>query len=153
LPGDEVGDALGTVRALKRILIFDTCHAGGAVGLARTARNPFAFRGEVERLTRQQGVFTIAATAAGDEAQEVRELGHGVLTYTLLAGLRAADREPVQGLSVEPSNPQRVADVLEWFSFASGQVPRLTRRYFGREQEVQTSGQGSSFPVLPVEER
>jgi len=38
----------------------------------------------VERLSRDQGIFTIAATAATAEAQEVPQLGHGVLSYALL---------------------------------------------------------------------
>jgi WD40 repeat protein len=153
LPGDELADDVGAVPALKRLLIFDTCHSGGAVGLARTTRNPFAFRGAIERLSRSQGVFTIAATASSDEAQEVKELGHGVLTYALLAGLRAVDKGPLAEEGIKPSNPEQTTDVLEWFSFAAGRVPRLTEKYFGKEQDVQTSGQGASFPILPVKER
>jgi hypothetical protein len=153
MAADVLADELGTVRALKRVMVLDTCNSGGAVGLARAGRNPFAFRGAIERLSRATGVFTIAAAASGEEAQEVPELGHGVLSYALLAGLNAVGGGPLADQPLRPGNPERVADVLEWFSFASGQVPRLTRRYFGREQDVQTAGQGSSFPVLPVEDR
>ena len=154
LPADALADWEGTVPALKRVLVLDTCQSGGAVAIARTGRrNPFALRGAIERLSRSQGVFTIAAAATGEEAQEVAELGHGVLSYALLGGLGAVDGGPLAGQALTPANAERVADVLEWFSYASGQVPRLTRRYFGHEQDVQTSGQGASFPVLPVEER
>ncbi len=111
-----------------------------------------AFRGVVERLGRRKGVFTIAATAAGKEAQEVGELEHGALTYALLAGMGAVPPGPLEGKTLRPGNPQGVADVLEWFSFASGHVPRLTQRYLGSEQFVQTSGQGTSFLVLPASE-
>jgi WD40 repeat protein len=150
LPADVIGDWMGSAAALKRVLILDTCNSGAAVGLSKLSRNPFAFRGAVERLSRAQGVFTIAASATGEEAQEVPDLGHGVLTYTLLAALGDVTRGPLENQPLRPSNPERVADVLEWFSFASGQVPRLTRQYFGRAQDVQTSGQGQSFPVLPL---
>lgn len=153
LPADTLADWEGTVPALKRVLVLDTCQSGGAVAIARTGRNPFALRGAIERLSRAQGVFTIAAAATGEEAQEVSELGHGVLSYALLGGLGAVDAGPLAGQAITPTNAERVADVLEWFSYASGQVPRLTKRYFGHEQDVQTSGQGASFPVLPVEER
>jgi hypothetical protein len=68
-------------------------------------------------------------------------------------GLKAVDTGPLEGQPIRPASPERVADVLEWFGFASGHVPRLTRKYLGKEQEVQTSGQGSSFPVLPVDDR
>ncbi|NQT15325.1 MAG: hypothetical protein HQ582_21390, partial [Planctomycetes bacterium] len=118
----------------------------------RTLRDPMAFRGVVERLGRRKGGCTIAATAAGNEAQEGAELEHGALTYALLAALDAVPPGPLEGKTLRPGNPQGVADVLEWFSFASGHVPRLTRRYLGSEQFVQTSGQGASFFVLPVSE-
>lgn len=70
-------------------------------------------RGAIERLSRAQGVFTIAASASGEEAQEVDELKHGVLTYALLAGLKAADGGPLEGQTIQPTNPQNVVDVLE----------------------------------------
>jgi len=44
LPADELGDALASVPVLQRILILDTCASGGALGLARKGRDPFAFR-------------------------------------------------------------------------------------------------------------
>lgn len=92
----------------------------------------------------------LAMLASGEEAQEVEDLGHGVLTYALLAGLQAAPSGPLEGHSVRPNSPDQVADVLEWFGFASAHVPRLTKKYFGKEQDVETSGQGTSFPVLPI---
>ncbi|HTU21745.1 MAG TPA: caspase family protein [Gemmataceae bacterium] len=153
LAADVLGDYLATVPVLKRMLILDTCASGGAVGLTTIKRNPFAFRGAIERLSRSQGVFTLAAAASGEEAGEVQELGHGVLSYALLAGLNAVAAGPLKERSIHPGNAERVASVLEWFNFASGQVPRLTKRYFGREQDVQMSSQGNSFPVLPVEDK
>src|SRR5262249_18450561 len=59
---DELGDALGQAPALKRVLIFDTCHSGQVIGLAGKQHNPFAFRGAVERLNRAQGVYCLSAT-------------------------------------------------------------------------------------------
>ena len=150
LPADMIGDALAKVPALKRILVFDTCASGGALGLSRQARDPLAFAGAIQRLSQHQGTFTIAASSAGEEAQEIDALGHGVLTYSLLAGLRAVDSGPLKDQGIAPNNRQGIADVLEWFNFAAEQVPRLTRRYLGREQDVQTSGQGTAFLVLPA---
>ena len=76
-----------------------------------------------------------------------------MLTYALLAALKAVDGGPLEGQFVRPSNPEGVVDVLEWFSFAAGQVPRLTEKLYGATQEAQTSTQGASFPVLPLEVR
>jgi hypothetical protein len=153
LPVDVLGDFLAMGSALKRMLIVDTCASGGAVELFQVAtRNPFALRGEIERLSRSQGIYVIAASAASEVATEADALGHGVLTYALLAGLKAVKKGPLERTAVQPSNPNQVVDVLEWFSFASGHVPRLTRRFSGREQSVHMAGRGSSFPVLPLNE-
>jgi uncharacterized caspase-like protein len=153
LPADELGDALANAAARKRLLIFDTCASGGALGVSRKGRDPYAFRGAIERVGRREGVFTIAASSAGEEAQEIDELGHGVLTYALLAGLKAVPPGgPLEGLAIQPTNPDGLADVLEWFSFASGHVPRLSKRFLRREQDVQIGGQGASFLVLPLSE-
>jgi uncharacterized caspase-like protein len=149
LAGDVLGDWLATVPALKRVVIFDTCQSGAVIGLTSTARNPFALRGAVERLSRAQGAFTIAATSASEEAQEVPELKHGVLTYALLAGLQAVDQGPLKRQRVKTKNGDAV-EVRDWFSFAQDNVPPLTRLYFGQEQFVGFSGQGTSFPILPL---
>jgi WD40 repeat protein len=148
LPGDELGDWLCAAPARKRVVVFDTCHSGAAV--VASGREPFALRGAVERLSRSTGLYTLAAAAAGDEAKEVDELGHGVLSYVLLAGLGAVDRGPLADQAIRPGNAEQVVDVLEWFSYATGQVPRLTKRYFGREQDVQFSNEGRNFPILPL---
>jgi uncharacterized caspase-like protein len=148
---DVLVDWIKGAAALKRILVLDTCHSGAAITLVGK-RNPFAFRGSIERLNRASGLNTIGAAVAGEEAQEVSELGHGVLTYALLAGLRAVDRGPLQDDSIRPANPDQVTDVLEWFAFAAKYVPILTKKYLGREQDIYSKTQGVSFPVLPVRE-
>lgn len=116
--------------------------------LAHDGADPFAFRGAIAELGKRQGVFVLAASAANEEAQEVDDLGHGVLTYALLAGLRAVPPGPLESRVLHPTDPTGAVDVLEWGSYASGQVPFLTKRYFGREQNIQMSGSGASFPLL-----
>ncbi len=151
LPADELADFLSAGPALKRLLIIDTCASGGAVDLFKVAaRNPFAFRGEVERLSRSQGVCILAAASASEEAKEPEALGHGVLTYTLLAAMKAVDGGPRERKWLEPAGKEQMVDVLEWFSYAEGHVRRLTKEYCGQEQNVHMGMRGSSFPVLPI---
>ena len=95
--GDEIDDAVARMAAVKRVMIYDTCQSGGAFSLNHAARSPFAFQKALEQMGPHQGSFIIAATAAKAEAQEVPELGHGVLTYALLAGLGATDSGPFAG--------------------------------------------------------
>jgi WD40 repeat protein len=150
LAGDVLGDYVGAVPALKRVMIFDTCQSGGTISLTPTARNPFSFRGAMERLSRAQGVFTLAAAPATADAQELPQLGHGVLTYTLLAALGSAKGGPLEGQSLKPQG--NVVEVRDWFAYAQDKVPLLTRLFFNQEQFVGFSGQGASFPVLPAKE-
>jgi hypothetical protein len=133
-------------------MILDTCSSGGALALAMKARSGFALRGAIERLARSQGVFTIAAASATEEAQESSELGHGVLSYALLAALRGVNSGPLESKHVQPGSSDRVVDIMEWFTFAAGQVPRLTEMYYGAAQDVQTSTQGQNFPLLPLDD-
>jgi WD40 repeat protein len=154
LAGDELDDAVSAVPALKRVVIYDTCQSGGTVGLSRMTRNPFHFTRALEAMSRAQGSFILAATAATDDAQEVRELGHGVLTYTLLAGAGAIEQGqgPLWRRSVKLREEKKLVQVRDWFSFAQDEVPRLTHTLFGQEQYVRFVGSGSDFPILPLEE-
>ena len=52
-----------------------------------------AFRGSEDRralmqLARSTGVYIIAASTRNQYAAEVKELGHGIFTYTLMSGLK-----------------------------------------------------------------
>lgn len=144
---DELGEVLATVPALKRVLIFDTCHSGGAVALAGKKENPFAFRGAMERFSRAQGVYCLSATAADELAAESKKLGHSILTYALLAGAGAVKEGPLAGRTIGVD--KQPLDVLEWFRFARGQVPALYEKYVGRPQQVELSGEDQpGFPLL-----
>jgi WD40 repeat protein len=154
MPADVLGDFLLKGAALKRLLLLDTCASGGAVDLFQvSSRNGFAFRGEIESLSRSKGLHILAAAAATEEAKEVAELGHGVLTYTLLAGLGAVKQGPLANRPIQPSSPEGVVSLSEWFTYAQGHVPRLTKEYCGAEQNVHMSVKGASFPLLPLKER
>ncbi len=150
LAADRLGDAVSQVPARQRLLIFDTCASGGAIRLNRQGNDPFAFRGAIEQLGKSGGTFTLAAVGSNAEAQEVDDLGHGLLTYALLAAAHAAETGPLIERPLRPAAARGVADVLEWFSYAAGQVPRLSKQYFGSEQQVQLGGQGKAFQVLRV---
>jgi uncharacterized caspase-like protein len=58
----------------------------------------------VKVLARSYGVYLIAASTKNQDAFEVKELGHGVLTYTLLTGLArtASRRRPPPAMESSP---------------------------------------------------
>ena len=103
-------------------------------------------------LRAQQGSYIISAATAGDEAQELDQLGHGVLTYALLAAVGAVDTGPLARRAAQPSSAESgdFLAVREWYSYAEENVPSLTKLYFGREQFVVQKRHGKSFPLIPV---
>lgn len=150
IPSNALDDWISRVPALKRVSIFDTCQSGGAIAVSQTARSTWQFQKALETMSRSQGSFIIAATAAGDEAQEVLDLGHGVLTYTLLAGLGEVERTMPGFRKLEPPEDEKLLTVRDWFGFAQDRVPTLSKLFFEREQLVNFQSRGQNFPILPM---
>jgi uncharacterized caspase-like protein len=148
----QVGRRLGqrAIQALKKVLILDTCHSGGAVRQLLASRNPHGLREAAERMNRSEGLFVLAAAVSGQEAKEVEGLGHGLLTYCLLAGVNGVDRGPLSTGGLKATGPGGTVDVFSWFNYASSQMPELMRKYYGREQDVEPGVSGTSFPLLAV---
>jgi len=84
--------------------------------------------------------------------QGVADLGHGVLTYALLAAIGEVDKGPLARQSLALSGEEGILNVRRWFSFAQDKVPALTQIYFQKEQFVRFIGAGNDFPILPLEE-
>jgi uncharacterized protein YjiK len=150
IANDVLADHLRSVKALKKVLILDTCQSGGAVKLLLGSRDPNGLRAATERMNRNEGVFVIAATVSSQEAKEVEALGHGLLTYTLLAALNAVDKGPLADRGLRATGPGGMVDVFSWFNYASNQMPELMKKYYGREQDVEPGISGTSFPLLPA---
>jgi len=149
---DELGEVLAEVPALKRVLLFGTCHSGSAIQLASKQHNPFAFRGAVERFSRAQGVYSLSASKADELAAETKELGHSLLTYALLAGVRAAEGGPLAGKPIAAGSKDSAIDVSRWFDYARTQVPGLYEKYVGRPQQIEVSGDDQpTFPLFSRE--
>jgi uncharacterized caspase-like protein len=150
LPGDVLADAVSQIAARHRLLIFDTCASGGVLSITRKKEDPFAFRGAIEQLGRKEGTFVIAASGVREEAQESGSLGHGVLTYALLAGVKEVTTGPLKDLPMRATDPSGAIDVVSWQAYASGHVARLARQLLHLEQDVQISGQGMSYLLVPL---
>ena len=149
LPGDALQTWINGVPALKRVVVYDTCQSGGAVAVAGLSRDPFQFQRAFETFRRSTGCHVIAAATATQEAQEIRDLGHGALTYALLAGLGEVDRGPLKSRSI--TTKDGLIHVREWLTFAQENVPMLTKLYYGHEQMVDVFAEGRSFPVIKID--
>ena len=144
---DQLGEWAAGLPATRRLLVLDTSGGGAGQGLVERGRNPFAFRGAVERMSRTEGLFAVAATASGPAAAERDDLGAGLLTYPLLAAFGRVPGGPLRDRRLTPFGADAVADVAEWLGFATSAVPDLAA---GRPLDVYVSGHGATFPLLPV---
>ena len=88
IPMVEVTTVIRTrIRALKVVVILDTCHSGGA--LSKTVTIPSSVSAEtVEHIKEGTGRVILAASQGEESSYEVAKYGHGIFTYYLLQALR-----------------------------------------------------------------
>jgi WD40 repeat protein len=108
--GEELFDALAGINCRKMVLL-DTCHAGGAIETNLLRRC----------IPNGQGPFVIAACDQSEKSFEDDRLQHGVFTYVVLDAFgprfREADRDTDGNLT-----PQ------ELFAYVSRNVPEVMKR-------------------------
>jgi uncharacterized caspase-like protein len=148
IPATVLGDALLGMKALKQILILDTCESEGALPLLAKAvmfRTRGLGSGEekaMKMLARSEGVYLIAASTRQQYAYEVPELGHGVLTYALLSGL--GEKGPPQASATTDG----IITVYSLLQYVNQIVPDLTEKYHnGAKQYPVSSNTGQDFPL------
>ncbi|MCB9745192.1 MAG: caspase family protein [Alphaproteobacteria bacterium] len=86
----ELMDLIRGVPAQKRLLVLDTCEAGWAPEGGRSSLAADAQARSLQELKRRMGMTILAGAPAQKSAYEHPALGHGLLTYALLDGLRGA---------------------------------------------------------------
>ena len=132
---DRLQSWLSRIKAQKSVLLFDACESGSLIG------DRFAMRGieektAIDRLTRAMGRTVLTATTDSKPALEGYR-GHGAFTYSVIAGLDAAD-----------SNGDGVIDVTELAQYVDRRLPDLTFEAFKLRQVPQMSIVGSNFPLV-----
>ena len=86
---DDISAFIRSVRANKIAVFFDTCKSGGAAeSLSRLALE----RGYddvriMANLARERGIAVFSAASKSQAAFEIKSLGHGIFTYSLLHAL------------------------------------------------------------------
>ncbi len=71
-----------------RFMLLDTCHAANA------------FNPRLEKDAADARIIVFSATAANNTALELAELGHGVFTYSILAGMRGEAKTSQDGVTL-----------------------------------------------------
>src|SRR5206468_3678717 len=90
---EELDNWMRKIKAQKQLLILDACNSGQAVTnlqeLIGKREIPSDQKRALERLKDRTGTFILAASAANQSAYETSLYNQGLLTYSLLYGLKA----------------------------------------------------------------
>ncbi|MEZ5424626.1 MAG: caspase family protein [Pyrinomonadaceae bacterium] len=126
ISSDELTDLIKRNKALKQVLILDTCAAGAAAESLIAKRDlPVDQIRAIERLKDRTGFFVLMGAAADKVSYEASRYGQGLLTYSLLQALRGARLRENQ-----------FADVNLLFSYAQDTVPEMARNIGGIQRPL-----------------
>lgn len=130
---DRLRDWMAKIPAQKRLVILDACESGATETFRGGDRQRETVMAQLEHAT---GDSIISAAPGGKAAYEVSNLGHGVLTYTLLEALHRANGAPAEPVSV-----------FGLAAHAMLQVPAISQREFAIRQIPRFVPNGEDFPL------
>lgn len=130
----ELEKVLARIPADQLLLVIDACQSGGV--LAPIER--FSGLKKLRSLARSTGIHILTATDGIQEAAEVSKLGHGLFTYTVLAGLN--------GLADCSNNNRISSDELQ--HFVSESLPYFSQKIANYTQYPMEYSEGVPFDLL-----
>lgn len=82
----EINEAINSIMASSKFIIFDACHSGGALrrDLPSLKLREIKANELIELLGDNEGTCIITACDSDEKAGEDRDLGHGIFTYSLI---------------------------------------------------------------------
>ncbi len=129
---------INDIPALKQVLILDACNSGKVVeSLAVLSRglNSSQIRA-LEQLKDRTGMFVLTGSAADKVSYEAGQFSQGLLTYSLLEGIKG-----------EVPDKFGHVDVMKLFRYATDRVPELAKGIGGIQTPVPVGPLGRSFPI------
>ncbi|MDP8269493.1 MAG: caspase family protein [Candidatus Tenebribacter davisii] len=132
ISSDELSNSIKNIKAQKVLVLIDACKSGAVL----LAFRGFEDRKALSQLSRSTGVHIVAASSKDQFATEVKELGHGVFTYTLL-----------EGLSGKASGKGETVTVRKLMSYIEEQLPEITKKYRQEAQYPVVDSKGMDFPI------
>lgn len=134
LSSSDLTELIKQIPALRQVLILDTCAAGRLVEKLTERRSvPASQTRALERVKDRTGMYVLAGCAADRVSYEASCYGQGLLTYSLLLGLRGA-----------ALRDDEYADVSKLFDFAADHVPELAREIGGIQRPLLASPKGGA---------
>ena len=141
----QISEMLVGVPAQRILLIIDACESGAAANRF----DNFAQRRAMQGVSRDTGVFVLAATRADQLAPEYPALKHGLFTYTLLVGMKINKKGTY---NADESPPDNTVTAAELKNYVERNVPVLARLLdLQIQKQVGTRGQlAQRAPVTPT---
>jgi VCBS repeat-containing protein len=143
LSSHELTDLMRAIPARKQTLALDACASGKAVENLLASRDvPTSQLRAMMRMKDRAGLHVISGCASNAVSYEASRYGQGLLTYSLLMGMKGGALRDAQ-----------FVDIKQLFEFAADRVPELARD-IGRVQKPQVCSPfgGSSFDIGLVTE-
>ncbi len=135
ISSDELSGYIKNIKAQKILVLIDACKSGAVL----VAFRGFEDRKALSQLSRSTGVHVIAASTKDQFAAEVKDLGHGVFTYTLLEGLKG-----------KASGGTETVTVRKLMGYVEEQLPEITKRYKQEAQYPVVDSKGMDFPLVLI---
>ncbi len=124
ISSEEFVEWINNIKACKQVLIFDTCHSGKLLDSLKSkdAMDSTSERA-LERMKDRTGSFVLTGSAADKVSYEASSYGQGLLTYSLLMGMRGA------ALEQRTNQQEKSVDILTLFKFSVDEVERISREF------------------------
>ncbi|GAB5553767.1 MAG: hypothetical protein Sapg2KO_33580 [Saprospiraceae bacterium] len=138
----ELTEWMKAIPALKQVLVIDACNSGKVIEeLSSGTRNLNSSQiRALDRMKDRTGMFVLSGSAADKVSYEASEFGQGLLTYSLLQGMR--------GVATRQTADGNYVDVMKLFQYARDEVPRLAESISGIQTPMLAfPNQGASFDI------
>lgn len=139
----EFTEAIRKISSVKQVLILDACHSGKLASdlVKRRSMSSYEVRA-LETMKDRTGLYVLAGSAADALSYESSQYGQGLLTYSLLFGLKG------------PALRQNeYVDILKLFQFATEKVPELAADIGGiQKPEIRIPTESTSFDIGKLSE-
>jgi len=128
---------INSIPALKQVMIIDACGSGKAVENLVSSRDiEPSQRKAIDRMKDRTGMFILSGCAADAYSYESSQYGHGILTYTLLQGMKGAALKQEEYL-----------DVASLFNYSREVVPKLAEGIGGMQVPQMLVPKNGSFDI------
>lgn len=141
ISSNEFTEYLKKVAAKKQVFIIDACASGKMVENLVAHRDiPFSTLKALDRLKDRTGTHIITGCAADAVSYEASRFRQGLLTYSLLEGMKGASLRD-----------NKFLDIAQWFQYARDRVPQLATGLGGiQTPQVYSPTGNESFDVAEL---